>query len=162
MTESGAILLRGAVFFIGMALWGSKKVMSLKHPPSAVLPTFLQVTREIYGDACHCIFLWGNKKAQYLSSFQAPYKSFASWRDAMVEHTLGGQLPHVWMSKEIIASNGLFTAQAFLPYPKNHITQYHLLGFCSTVWHSQMALKEGSFFTWNSWSYCAQFVIICV
>ncbi len=44
MTESGAILLRGAVFFIGMALWGSKKVMSLKHPPSAVLPTFLQVT----------------------------------------------------------------------------------------------------------------------
>ncbi|ELT92478.1 hypothetical protein CAPTEDRAFT_148419 [Capitella teleta] len=35
-------LMRGAVFFIGMALWGSKKVVSLKHPPSAVLPFFKQ------------------------------------------------------------------------------------------------------------------------
>ncbi|XP_013385066.2 tuberin [Lingula anatina] len=35
-------LLRGAVFFVGMALWGSKKVTSLKHTPSSVLPSFLQ------------------------------------------------------------------------------------------------------------------------
>ena len=36
-------LLRGAVFFVGMALWGSRKVTSLKHPPASVLPSFLQV-----------------------------------------------------------------------------------------------------------------------
>ena len=44
VNESGAILLRGAVFFIGMALWGSKKIPSLKYPPSTVLPSFLQVS----------------------------------------------------------------------------------------------------------------------
>lgn len=33
-------LLRGAVFFIAMALWGTKKVPNLMHPPSAVLPSF--------------------------------------------------------------------------------------------------------------------------
>ncbi|KAL3877536.1 hypothetical protein ACJMK2_035233 [Sinanodonta woodiana] len=36
-------MLRGAVFYIGMALWGSKKVTSLKHTPTAVLPSFQQV-----------------------------------------------------------------------------------------------------------------------
>ncbi|KAK3091724.1 hypothetical protein FSP39_022166 [Pinctada imbricata] len=36
-------LLRGAVFFIGMALWGSKKVTTLKHTYSSVLPSILQV-----------------------------------------------------------------------------------------------------------------------
>ncbi|XP_064629998.1 tuberin-like isoform X3 [Lineus longissimus] len=35
-------LLRGAVFFIGMAMWGSKRVSTLKHPHSTVLPCFLQ------------------------------------------------------------------------------------------------------------------------
>ncbi|XP_076345380.1 TSC complex subunit tuberin isoform X3 [Tachypleus tridentatus] len=35
-------LLRGAVFFIGMSLWGTKKVPSLKHTPTAVLPSFLK------------------------------------------------------------------------------------------------------------------------
>ncbi|CAH1794876.1 unnamed protein product [Owenia fusiformis] len=35
-------LLRGAVFFIGMALWGSMKVKSLKHTPASVLPSFLK------------------------------------------------------------------------------------------------------------------------
>ncbi|KAL4240095.1 Tuberous sclerosis 2-like protein [Mactra antiquata] len=34
-------LLRGAIFYIGMALWGSKKVKDLKHSPAAVLPSFL-------------------------------------------------------------------------------------------------------------------------
>lgn len=43
ITDSGAILLHGAVFFIGMALWGSKRVISLKHPASSVLPSFHQV-----------------------------------------------------------------------------------------------------------------------
>ena len=43
MTDAGEVLLRGAVFFIGMALWGSMRVTTLKHPPSAVLPSFRQV-----------------------------------------------------------------------------------------------------------------------
>ena len=34
--------IRGAVFFIGMALWGSQRVSSLSHTPVAVLPSFLQ------------------------------------------------------------------------------------------------------------------------
>ncbi|XP_025084814.1 tuberin-like isoform X2 [Pomacea canaliculata] len=37
------ILLRGAVFFTGMALWGSRRVASLKDLSSAVLPSFLEV-----------------------------------------------------------------------------------------------------------------------
>ncbi|KAK6169153.1 hypothetical protein SNE40_020258 [Patella caerulea] len=37
-----AILLRGAVFFIGMALWGSSRVQSLKQTATSVLPSFLQ------------------------------------------------------------------------------------------------------------------------
>ncbi|XP_064594447.1 tuberin-like isoform X2 [Liolophura sinensis] len=37
-----SILVRGAVFFIGMALWGSRRVTSLKHTPSSVLPSFKQ------------------------------------------------------------------------------------------------------------------------
>lgn len=34
------ILLRGAVFFIGMSIWGSKRVSSLKYSPLHVLPSF--------------------------------------------------------------------------------------------------------------------------
>ncbi|PIK60477.1 putative tuberin [Apostichopus japonicus] len=34
------VLLRGAVFFVGMALWGSKRVNSLKHRFMSVLPSF--------------------------------------------------------------------------------------------------------------------------
>ena len=37
-------LMRGAVFYIGMALWGFRKVHSLKHTPAAVLPSFLHVS----------------------------------------------------------------------------------------------------------------------
>ncbi|XP_052788101.1 tuberin-like isoform X2 [Mya arenaria] len=36
-------VLRGAIFYIGMSLWGSRKVVQLKHTPSAVLPSFLHV-----------------------------------------------------------------------------------------------------------------------
>ena len=39
-------LMRGAVFYIGMALWGFRKVPSLKHTPAAVLPSFLHVCLE--------------------------------------------------------------------------------------------------------------------
>ena len=39
-TDSASI--RGAVFFIGMALWGSQRVSSLNHTPVSVLPSFLQ------------------------------------------------------------------------------------------------------------------------
>ena len=41
-------LMRGAVFYIGMALWGFKKVPSLKHTPAAVLPSFLHVSMEMF------------------------------------------------------------------------------------------------------------------
>lgn len=36
-------VLRAAVYYLGMALWGSKRVTTLSQPPSAVLPSFLQV-----------------------------------------------------------------------------------------------------------------------
>ncbi|XP_061175149.1 tuberin-like isoform X1 [Saccostrea echinata] len=36
-------LLRGVVYFVGMALWGYRKVPTLKHTFSSVLPSFLQV-----------------------------------------------------------------------------------------------------------------------
>jgi len=36
-------MLRGAIFFIGMALWGSNRVQTLRYPPAAVLAGFLQV-----------------------------------------------------------------------------------------------------------------------
>eukprot|EP00795_Rhopilema_esculentum_P009264 gene9264-16954_t len=43
---SDSILLRGAVFFIGMCVWGSKRVSSLQHKPISLLPSFKQ--------ALHC------------------------------------------------------------------------------------------------------------
>ncbi|XP_049853714.1 tuberin isoform X1 [Schistocerca gregaria] len=36
-------LLRGAIFFIYMSLWGKSKVLTLKYEPTAVLPSLLQV-----------------------------------------------------------------------------------------------------------------------
>ncbi|XP_073996859.1 TSC complex subunit tuberin isoform X2 [Rhodnius prolixus] len=38
-------LLRGAVFYINMALWGNKRVQTLKCTPAAVLPSFLAALR---------------------------------------------------------------------------------------------------------------------
>lgn len=35
-------VLRGAVFFIGMSLWGAQKVENLRHTPCSVLPSLLQ------------------------------------------------------------------------------------------------------------------------
>ncbi|XP_074914989.1 tuberin isoform X3 [Buteo buteo] len=37
-----AALLRGAVFFVGMALWGAHRLNSLKNSPTSVLPSFLK------------------------------------------------------------------------------------------------------------------------
>ncbi|XP_071106055.1 tuberin-like isoform X2 [Haliotis cracherodii] len=37
------LLLRGAVFFVGMALWGAHRVGSLRNTPTSVLPSFRQV-----------------------------------------------------------------------------------------------------------------------
>ncbi|XP_063171223.1 tuberin isoform X2 [Candoia aspera] len=37
-----AVLLRGAVFFVGMALWGAHRLQSLKNSPTSVLPSFLK------------------------------------------------------------------------------------------------------------------------
>ena len=49
LTESGALLMKGCVFFLGMALWGPNRIPSLRHPPAAVLPSFLQVRqRNVY------------------------------------------------------------------------------------------------------------------
>lgn len=39
-----APLLRGAVFFVGMALWGAHRLYSLKNSPTSVLPSFYEVT----------------------------------------------------------------------------------------------------------------------
>ena len=40
-------MLRGAVFFVGMALWGSDHVASLRYPPATVLAGFLQVSYHV-------------------------------------------------------------------------------------------------------------------
>ncbi|XP_012866964.1 PREDICTED: tuberin isoform X2 [Dipodomys ordii] len=37
-----APLLRGAVFFVGMALWGAHRLCSLKNSPTSVLPSFFE------------------------------------------------------------------------------------------------------------------------
>uniref|UniRef100_A0A8U7NC85 Tuberin n=1 Tax=Corvus moneduloides TaxID=1196302 RepID=A0A8U7NC85_CORMO len=37
-----AALLRGAVFFVGMALWGAHRLSSLRNSPTSVLPSFLK------------------------------------------------------------------------------------------------------------------------
>ncbi|KAJ8983537.1 hypothetical protein NQ317_006582, partial [Molorchus minor] len=41
--RSDTDLLRGAIFFIHMALWGSMPIINLHCPPSSVLPSFLQL-----------------------------------------------------------------------------------------------------------------------
>jgi hypothetical protein len=53
------LMLRGAVFTMGMALWGSRRISSLKQSPSAVLPSFLQVRSTLLQDflCCHCMSL---------------------------------------------------------------------------------------------------------
>lgn len=38
-----APLLRGAVFFVGMALWGAHRLPALKNTPTLVLPSFYKV-----------------------------------------------------------------------------------------------------------------------
>lgn len=40
-----APLLRGAVFFVGMALWGAHRLPALKNTPTLVLPSFYKVGR---------------------------------------------------------------------------------------------------------------------
>ena len=40
---SRASVLRGAIYFIGKALWGSDRVLSLRYPTASVLTGFLQV-----------------------------------------------------------------------------------------------------------------------
>lgn len=43
-------MLRGAIFFIYMGLWGKNRALNLKYEPTAVLPSFLHVSCEL------CIF----------------------------------------------------------------------------------------------------------
>lgn len=52
-------LLRGVVYFVGMALWGYRKVPTLRHTFSSVLPSFLQV-RPKYTSTYHtCSYVPG-------------------------------------------------------------------------------------------------------
>ncbi|ESP04643.1 hypothetical protein LOTGIDRAFT_61259, partial [Lottia gigantea] len=51
------ILLRGAVFFIGMALWGSSRVQSLKQSQTTVLPSFLQALNSRHSIVGHEVVL---------------------------------------------------------------------------------------------------------
>lgn len=41
--KEDAPLLRGAVFFVGMALWGAHRLPALKNTPTLVLPSFYKV-----------------------------------------------------------------------------------------------------------------------
>lgn len=47
-TEDAA-LLRGAVFFVGMALWGAHRLPALKNTPTLVLPSFFKVSQSGVG-----------------------------------------------------------------------------------------------------------------
>lgn len=49
--ESDPMLLRGAVFYIAMSLWGPFKVKSLKHSFGSVLPSLKQVSNYV----CVCV-----------------------------------------------------------------------------------------------------------
>ncbi|MBN3322380.1 TSC2 protein, partial [Atractosteus spatula] len=42
-----AALLRGAVFFVGMALWGAHRLSALKNTPTLVLPSFYKASLEL-------------------------------------------------------------------------------------------------------------------
>lgn len=46
MYMEDAPLLRGAVFFVGMALWGAHRLPALKNTPTLVLPSFYKVMHE--------------------------------------------------------------------------------------------------------------------
>lgn len=51
--KEDAALLRGAVFFVGMALWGAHRLYSLKNSPTSVLPSFYEVTWLLCHGGCH-------------------------------------------------------------------------------------------------------------
>lgn len=61
--STDAKLIRGAIFFIHMALWSSASLPNLHCPPSSVLPSFLYVSLmlEIYLYPYHysCISIKG-------------------------------------------------------------------------------------------------------
>lgn len=46
--RENSVLLRGAVFFIKMALWDAQRLPNLRCPPSSVLPSILSAVK-----ACH-------------------------------------------------------------------------------------------------------------
>ena len=53
--ESDPMLLRGAVFYIAMSLWGPFKVKSLKHSFGSVLPSLRQVSVCVCVCVCVCV-----------------------------------------------------------------------------------------------------------
>ena len=52
--ESDPMLLRGAVFYIAMSLWGPFKVKTLKHSFGSVLPSLRQVSNLVCMSVCLC------------------------------------------------------------------------------------------------------------
>lgn len=53
-----APLLRGAVFFVGMALWGAHRLPALKNTPTLVLPSFYKVTNAFMFIYSHTFTAW--------------------------------------------------------------------------------------------------------
>ena len=53
--EADPMLLRGAVFYIAMSLWGPFKVKSLKHSFGSVLPSLRQVCVRVRGCVRACV-----------------------------------------------------------------------------------------------------------
>ena len=55
--EPHPMLLRGAVFYIAMSLWGPFKVKSLKHSFGSVLPSLRQVCVCVCVCVCMCVYM---------------------------------------------------------------------------------------------------------
>lgn len=51
-----APLLRGAVFFVGMALWGAHRLPALKNTPTLVLPSFYKVQTQAPASTVTLVF----------------------------------------------------------------------------------------------------------
>uniref|UniRef100_A0A8B9HQJ6 Tuberin n=1 Tax=Astyanax mexicanus TaxID=7994 RepID=A0A8B9HQJ6_ASTMX len=67
-----AALLRGAVFFVGMALWGAHRLPALKNTPTLVLPSFYKVSKCVcfVYHVTICFFHRGVRKYRYIEVSQ--------------------------------------------------------------------------------------------
>lgn len=70
--RENSILLRGAVFFIKMALWDPQRLTNLRCPPSSVLPSILAVLNTfIFCNFFKETFLQAVKAGHPLVNFEA-------------------------------------------------------------------------------------------